>query len=319
MGNPFENDPPPAWMTDEVRQATWDTYGPGCAQEPGGNYCHPETNARWARMTAAIDSMDAYKHWIDGYDCGIYYADKMVGQLLDKLDAQGILDDTMIIVSSDHGENQGELSVYGDHQTGDHITNRVPLIIRHPQGVGGKGRVDKALHYQFDYAATVIEMLGGTVPGTWDGVSFRDAFEKEEESGRDFLVVANCAWACQRAARWDDYIMIRTFHSGFKNYPDIMLFNLAEDPHELNNLAGACPELVAQGLAKLEQWTTDEMRRSQRTVDPMWIVMREGGPLHARFTSPQFANYKERLRQTGREEFAAELDRRADRLTTWPH
>ena len=319
MGNPFENEPPPAWMTEEIRAATWDTYGPGCAQEPGGAYTNPGSCARWARMTPAIDSMEAYKHWIDGYDCGIYYADKMVGLLLDKLEEKGILDDTMIVVSSDHGENQGELSVYGDHQTGDHITNRVPLIIRHPQGVGGKGRVDTALHYQFDYAATVIEMLGGKAPGTWDGVSFWDAFREEREQGREYLVVANCAWACQRAVRWDDYILIRTYHSGFKNYPDIMLFNLAEDPHELNDLSDACPELVAQGIAKLEQWTTAEMRRSQRTVDPMWTVMREGGPFHARFTDPKFEDYKERLRQTGREQFAAELDRRAGRLTTWPH
>ena len=39
-------------------------------------------------------------------------------------------DDTAIIISADHGENQGELNVWGDHQTADHITNRVPLIIR---------------------------------------------------------------------------------------------------------------------------------------------------------------------------------------------
>ena len=39
---------------------------------------------------------------------------------------------TVIIVTSDHGENQGELNVWGDHQTADHITCRVPLIIRWP-------------------------------------------------------------------------------------------------------------------------------------------------------------------------------------------
>ena len=48
--------------------------------------------------------------------------------------------ETLIVISSDHGENQGELSVYGDHQTSDHITNRVPLIVRHPKGLGGRGR-----------------------------------------------------------------------------------------------------------------------------------------------------------------------------------
>lgn len=319
IGNPFADQPPPAWMTEEIRQRTWDNYGPGSAQEPGGAYTNPDGYAKWDRMVTKIDSMDAYRKWIDGYDCGIYYADMMVGQLLDKLGELGILDDTLIVVSSDHGENQGELSVYGDHQTGDHITNRVPLIIRHPQGVGGKGRVDGALHYQFDYAATLIEMLDGNVPASWDGTSFWQAFKEERETGRDCLVVANCAWACQRAARWNDYLLIRTYHSGFKNYPELMLFDVAEDPHELNDLAPSRPDLVNEGLARLEQWTTEEMRRSRRTVDPMWTVMREGGPFHARFTSPQFEAYKARLRNTGRAELAEELDRRGKRLTTWPH
>ena len=83
-------------------------------------------------MPAQIDSMDAVQQWIDGYDTGIRYADEHVGRLLDALDDAGVLDDTVIIVSSDHGENQGELNVWGDHQTADHITCRVPLIIRWP-------------------------------------------------------------------------------------------------------------------------------------------------------------------------------------------
>jgi len=318
-GNPFVNDPPPSWMTEEIRARTWDNYGPGCAQEPGGAYTNPAVFSRFERMPSQIDSLESYRKWIDGYDVGIHYADHHVGQLLAKLEELGVLNDTFIILSSDHGENQGELSVYGDHQTADHITNRVPLIMRHPQGIGGQGRVDRALHYQFDYAATVIDMLGGKVPPSWDGVSFWPAFQEEREAGREFLVVANCAWACQRSVRWSDYLMIRTYHSGLKNYPDIMLFNLAEDPHELNDLAAARPELVNEGLAKLDKWTTDEMRLSRRTVDPMWTVMREGGPLHARFTSPQFEEYKQRLRDTGRAEFADQLDRRKARLTTWPH
>ena len=79
------------------------------------------------------------------------------------------------------------------------------------------------------------------------------------------------------------------------------------------------PAVVNEGRALVEGWTADEMRRSRRTVDPMWIVMREGGPFHARFTSPQFSAYQERLRQTGRAEHAEDLQRRRDRLTTWPH
>ena len=319
FGNPFKDDPVPDWMTEENRRKTWDTYGPGCAQEPGGSYVGERPYAKHeARMPDQIDSMESYRKWIDGYDCGVRYADDQVGAMMKKLEELGVLDDTMIILSSDHGENQGELSVYGDHQTADDITNHVPLIIRHPQGVGGRGRVDKALHYQFDMSATILEMVGQEVPESWDGVSFKDAFVKEEESGRDSLVVSNCAWACQRAVRWDDYIFIRTYHAGFKNYPEYMLFDLKADPHELNNIADDSPELVAMALAKLDVWTTDEMRKSSRSEDPMWVVMREGGPLHANFMSDDYYAYLKKLRASGRSHFADELEARKTRLNIKP-
>jgi arylsulfatase A-like enzyme len=263
--------------------------------------------------------MESYKTWIDGYDCGIYYADLHVGQIMDKLEQLGILDDTLIMISSDHGENQGELGIFGDHQTADHITNRVPMIVRHPKGTGGEGRTDEALHYQFDVTSTLVDFLGGRVPQSWDGVSFLNAIKEGRSEGRDFLVVSNCAWACQRSVRWSDYLMMRTYHSGFHNFPDMMLFNLKDDPHETTDLASANPDLVNQGLAMLERWTADEMRRSKRTVDPMWIAMREGGPFHARFTDPRFEQYKQRLHETGRAHHAEDLERRRQRLTTWPH
>jgi choline-sulfatase len=319
VGNPFADDPPPAWMSEELRQASWENYGPGSAQEPGGGYVPQPDAQRRPRQPLQIDSMEAYREWIDGYDCGVYYADQWVGVLLDKLGELGILDDTLIVVSSDHGENQGELGIFGDHQTADQITNRVPMIVRHPKGLGGVGRVDEALHYQFDVTATLVEMLGGEVPEAWDARSFYPAFEEQNAEGRGYLVVSNCAWACQRSVRWSHYLLVRTYHSGFHNFPDLMLYDVTEDPHEVDDMAEMEPALVNEGLALLEGWTADEMRRSRRTVDPMWIVMREGGPFHARFTSPQFEAYKERLRQTGRAEHAEDLQRRRDRLTTWPH
>ncbi|MCF7855472.1 MAG: sulfatase-like hydrolase/transferase [Candidatus Pacebacteria bacterium] len=315
--NPFENEPPPGWMTEEIRRTTWDTYGPGSAQEPGGDFLGTHT-AEQMGAAKQIDSMAAYKSWIDGYDHGIHYADQHVGQLLAKLEQLNVLHDTMIIVSSDHGENFGELAVYGDHQTADHITNRVPLIIRHPKGLGGRGRVDRALHYQFDFAATVLDMLGQDSPESWDAESFLRSLECEREGGRNFLVVSNCAWSCQRAVRWDRYILIRTYHSGLHNWPDVMLFDVENDPHELTNLASERPELVHQGLAKLESWVTDEMRRSTEAVDPLWAVMREGGPFHANFGSPSYATYSQRLRDTGREQYADDLEQRRNRLMFKP-
>jgi arylsulfatase A-like enzyme len=172
------------------------------------------------------------------------------------------------------------------------------------------------LHYQFDFAATVLEMTGRAVPESWDARSFYNDFKEEKESGRDYLILSNCAWSCQRAVRWEDYIMIRTYHSGFKNYPEIMLFNLKEDPHELKNLAEERPDLVGRAMAMLDEWHTEEMRRSPREVDPMWTVMREGGPYHASFNRPSFDQYVNILNESGREDFAKELHDRKRKLTS---
>jgi arylsulfatase A-like enzyme len=318
QGFPFENTPAPAWFTEEVLKRNLETYGPGSGREPGGAYGDPgwqKLMRSLPRMAPEMDSMAAYKTWIDGYDTGIWYADQWVGKLLQKLESLGVLDDTLIMVSSDHGENQGELAVYGDHQTADHITSRVPMVIRHPKGVGGRGRVDRALHYQFDVAATLLELTGGKVPESWDGVGFGDAFRAERESGREALVVSNCAWACQRSVRWGDYLMIRSYHTGLKNYPEVMLFDVKNDPHELKDLAPTRPDLVGEGMRRLDAWWADEMRRSHRAEDPMWIVLREGGPFHARYGSETLAKYLARLRATGREAAAQDLERRAMELT----
>lgn len=302
FGNPFADDPLPEWLTEEVRQAGWDGYGPHSPQEVhgwGGELLHE----RFPRIPQQLDSMQAVRKWIDGYDVGIRYADEHAGRLLNALDEAGVLDDTIVMVSSDHGENQGELNVWGDHQTADQVTCRVPLIVRAPGMVDGP-RTDSALHYQYDWAATLIELVGGTVPDNWDGVPFTDAFTNGGEQGRDYLVVSQNAWACQRSVRFDDYICLRTYHDGLKQLDPIMLYALSEDPHETHNLASERPEVTNQAMRLLEEWQHEMMLTSKHGVDPMMTVLREGGSFHTRGQLPQ---YLERLRATGRAHHAEHL------------
>ena len=310
FGEPFKDDPLPTWLTEAVRQKSWDGYGPHSAQEPLGYGEEMDTQAfarRYPRVPLQLDSMASVRRWIDGYDTGIRYADEHVGKLLDALQAEGVLDDTIIIVSSDHGENQGELNVWGDHQTADEITCRVPLIIRWP-GLSHQPRVDQALHYHFDWAATLIEMLGGQVPGNWDGRPFTGAFRSGQEEGREFLVVSQGAWSCQRGVRFNQggeaYLCLRTYHDGYKMVEPLMLFNLARDPHEQVDLSAQQPGLAALAMGMLADWEREMMLTSPTNVDPMMTVLREGGAYHTRGALPA---YLERLRATGRAGYAEKL------------
>jgi choline-sulfatase len=314
-GDPFDSDPLPAWMTEQVWRAGWDGFGPHSPQEPHG-YGGETYFLGYPRFPTSIDSMDAVRAWFDGYDTGIRYMDEHIGQLLGALDDAGVLDHTAIVVSADHGENLGELNVWGDHQTADAITCRIPLIVRWP-GTGRPGTTDTALHYHFDWAATMIELLGGEVPENWDGQSFAPVFAEGRSEGRDHLVFGQCAHAAQRGVRFDHdgeaYLYMRSYHDGYKMVEPVMVFNLTRDPHELHDLAARKPELVDRGAALLEDWRAGMMRLSTTNVDPLMTVLREG-PLHA---CGMLKQYTERLRATGRAHHARRLaERHPEELAT---
>lgn len=299
-GNPFEGQPLDGWMTEERIRRDYAAYGPHSAQDVGGY--GPNDTARYPRLPHDIATLGDYQRWIDGYDTGIRYMDDHIGQILAALDEQGALDDTAIIVSSDHGENQGELNVYGDHQTADHITARIPLIIRWP-GLPA-GRVDRGLHYNLDLPPTVSALLGARTPERWDGRSFAGSLTQGADTGREYLVVSQCAWSCQRSVRFGGHLLVRTYHDGLKGYPPVMLFDVERDPHETHDLAPERPDLVNQGLAILERWHAEMMASSDTDRDPLWTVLREGGPLHTR---GWLEEYCQRLEATGRAGLAAEL------------
>lgn len=302
-GEPFASAPLPAWLTEEVRAAHWQGCGPHSAQETVG-FSTDYPFGDYPRQPRACDSMDAVRRMFDGYDTGVRYADRFVGRLVERLRALGVWDETAIIVTADHGETLGELNVYCDHHTADEHVARVPMILRWPAlGTAGRGRVDRALHYQFDVGASVLGLLGGEAPSGWDAAGFTDALRAGRDAGRDHLVLTQGAWTCQRAVRLDDRLCIRTTHDGYHGFPETLLFDLARDPHEQHDLAAQEPETVHRALSLLDAWRT-RVLDAGGAVDPLDTVMREGGPAHVRGKLPA---YLERLRATGRASWAERL------------
>lgn len=302
-GEPFKDDPPPEWLTREIIDEQRKGYGVYDAVTTNPDWVPPEKG--WLRGTDAIRNRDDFKKWIDGYDTGIHYADHYLGKIIDRLKELGLYDNTAIIITADHGENHGELNVYGDHQTADEITCRIPLIVRWPGLTDDKaGRTFEAFHYNVDLSATLVELAGGEVPETWDGESFASSLRDGEDAGRPYVVVSQGAWSCQRSVRWGDFLLIRTYHTGFKNYPSLMLFNVAEDPHETRDLAEERPDLVGEGLRLLDRWVARHLRKSGRP-DPLFEVIAEGGPYHA--NDPAYVIG--RMRATGRDRYADWLEK----------
>lgn len=305
FGDPFRDDPLPAWLTEEVRAAHWNMPGPHSAQECNGFAPKPQMLEMFPRQPQQIPDMAAVRQMFDGYDTGVLYADEYVGRLMNQLADLGIDDDTAIMISSDHGETLGELNVYGDHQSADQKTTHIPMILAWPGADQLNGRKFDAFHYQIDISATILEMLGVKVPETWDGQSFAESLNRGEDTGREFLVLSQGAWTCQRGVRWDNYLLLQTLHDGYHCWDDVMLFDLANDPHETNNIADRESELCNTGMAMLGSWHAEMMKAAARGRDPLQNVIREGGPFHTR---GQLKTYLERLRGTGRSVYADALE-----------
>lgn len=316
---PFADAPLPAWLDDDgVIARHVNMTGPHTAQDIG--MYHGDAPDGFPRQPGTITDRALLRAMIDGYDTGTRYVDDQIAKIVAALKTAGIYDDTAIIISADHGENQGELGIYGEHGTADDITCRVPLIIKWPGAIAGT-RNTKFV-YNLDLAPTLMDLLGGEKQPLWDGRSYAAAITRGENTGRDEVTISQCCHVCQRSVRWDNWLYMRTYHDGFHLFPQEMLYDLEADPHEQNNLAAQHPELCREGQWRLSRWHDAQMQKMAITgndvTDPLWTVMREGGPFHARLHDGRlpgqpggglkgFNTYLERLEATGRADGAAQL------------
>ncbi len=323
FGNPFKDDPLPEWLTEEVRKEHWNGAGPESAQDAAEfqevsreRYRKPHSWSRFPRQPLQMSSMCEVRKMFDGYDTGVRYADILAGKIFALLRSKGVYDDTAIIMSSDHGENLGELNIYGAHMTADEATCHIPLIIRWP-GITDKlaGKAFNSLHSHVDTAATVLELAGGKVPANWDGASFAKSLSKGKDDGRDSLVISHMAGSCQRSVRFGDYLCIRSYHDGYHCFPDIMLFDVKKDPHMQKDLAKKKPEVVKKAMKLLDSWHKEAMRTATTPLDPMQTVLEAGGPEHVRGCLDGYLN---RLHETGRSRWAIHLEKKHERKVVQP-
>jgi arylsulfatase A-like enzyme len=115
---------------------------------------------------------------LDLYDASIAYMDHELGRLFGELAQRGVLDRTLVIVTSDHGEGFGEHGLYG-HGNSLYLTElHVPLLVRFPAHVPAGRRVDAPVTLR-DLAATVLDLTGvphASLPGAslaraWEAAS----------------------------------------------------------------------------------------------------------------------------------------------------
>lgn len=294
--NHFEKDPIPDWIDTEILEKHKNQVGPHTALEL--SMYNDKINPRFPKMPGRINDLDDLKIVFDGYDNGIRYVDDQLEKIVNYLKDNNIYDDTAIIITSDHGENLGELGIYAEHATADQFTTRVPMIIKWP---GGKQNiVAKNLYYHLDLVPTISDLLNYQEKGDWDGKSYVDLILNGIESGHSHLILSQMAHVCQRSVRWDNYIYIRTYHDGYHLFPKHMLFDIVKDPHETNNIAKENQDLIYKAESMLLNWHDEQMFKMPDKVDPMWQIIKEGGPFHAK---NKLKEYLPHVIKTGRKEY----------------
>lgn len=225
-------------------------------------------------MPGAITSTADFAKMVTAYDASIAYVDYHVGLVLEKLRQQGHFEDTVFIISSDHGDAFGEHGIYTDHVCADECIHRIPLIIRWP-GMAAQNKEDDALLYNVDLPATICDLLGIEVPADWDGSSFRENLAGNPGLQRDFLVWDHALYTVQRAVRTKNHLLLKTYDDFGYSFDPIELYDMQSDPYQTKNIAPENPELVTSGNSLLTSWLDEQYAKGDIIPDPLLEVLRE--------------------------------------------
>lgn len=124
---------------------------------------------------------EVIQHIQDLYDGAVSEFDHHVGEVIADLKARGLYDKTIIIVTSDHGEDlydKGSTLGHGTNFFGGDQSTHIPFIIRVP-GVDRPGAKVSALTRSIDVAPTLLALLGGERPEAWQGVNLEPLLKGE--------------------------------------------------------------------------------------------------------------------------------------------
>ncbi len=195
------------------------------------------------------------KEYVDSlYDEEILYTDYQVSRVIETLKDIGELDETLIILTSDHGEGMGENGIFYDHHGLYDWDVRVPLIMRMPKVLPRDRRVGGLVSH-VDIFPTVLDMLGIELPGGLDGESLLPLFGGGRIEGREFIVCVENTRMTKRAIRTASWKLIETLRPDVYGRPAgyIELYNL-DSGGEDENLYEDEMEVAHELLSRMEVW-----------------------------------------------------------------
>ncbi len=209
-----------------------------------------------------IRATSADRAWIRAlYDGEITYQDEQLGRLLDSLEESGLADDTLVVITNDHGEELGDHGGMGHTRSMHEEILRAPLLIHYPPLFPAGKRVEAVVEH-VDLAPTIVEALGLPPMSRAEGISVVPLVTGE--GGRRRPLYATMDFRDQkrvvRVGRWK---LTLDAKAGWKS-----LYDLDDDPGETRDrktdraIAARAAEIyLAEALA-----SPDKQARMRRTA-----------------------------------------------------
>jgi len=204
------------------------------------------------------------------YDASLAYMDACIQHILTRLEELDLIEKTLIVITSDHGESLMEHECYFDHHGLYEPTLHVPLIYRCPD-ILPEGKRIKGFVLQQDLTPTVLEILGyGDIAKRlkMDGKSVIPLIEGERPTNYSEFYISECTWMRKRGWRTAEWKLIQALEPDFHNKPPIELYNLIEDPEENYNLVEEDPEIVKTLEERMISWVKKRMAETGKP-DPI--------------------------------------------------
>jgi arylsulfatase A-like enzyme len=192
------------------------------------------------------------------YDREVLYFDAQLGRLRRELEAAGLLDDTIIVLSADHGESLSEHRYYLEHgKLAYQPTAHVPLLFR---GAGPRARIVREPVGLIDVSASLPDLAGVGVPESFEGRSLVAAARGDAGAPLPPYVFVESGYVpgetqrVIRDGRWKLIHVPAEADRADMTGEEIELYDLAADPGETANVAREHPEEVARLFAVLDAW-----------------------------------------------------------------
>lgn len=179
---------------------------------------------------------------IDAYDGGIYYADQQINDLLNELDRRGVLDNTIVVITSDHGELFGEHGLWEHHNSLYRPVIHVPMIFWYPKSVPQGMRISTPVS-NVEIPATLLDLLGDPEQTEFPGPSLAELW-RDPSSGINFpdpiAEMAQSSWVNPNHLSFsgDMFSVISPDWQYIEHSKlGVELYNMTNDPNELDNQA----------------------------------------------------------------------------------